>query len=193
MQQPILQFPQVETQLTPPVELAADPTSTHKELFAAYAGIVAKLEDDTAYIPSKDTKHRSKFYWAPLNESAGELQAKYQVSGYTLAEAVEQGLSNSWPTNQPSDGRAVARMLRRIRSEQLVNARRAVARANMAALDALCAMIVSQSTAAGTAQNGANAATGRALVLGSLPTNTFPAPGASASYTCPLSHSHGFS
>jgi hypothetical protein len=118
----------------------------YQKVYSDYAAAVAKLEQQTAHIPAKDVKHRRQYYWAPLNQYAENLQIQYQITGYQLAQIVNQGHSENWPTKDTRDGAAVARMFRRIRAEETLIVRHAVARANMAMLDALVDSVVQQAS-----------------------------------------------
>jgi hypothetical protein len=128
----------------------AELLAKYQAIYAEYAAWVARLEQSTAHIPAKDTRHRRQFYWIPLEKFGQQLQTQHQVTGYQLAQVVNQGQQENWPTQNTKDGAAVARMFRRIPAELAVAYRRAEARANLAALDALCDSIVAQATAAGS-------------------------------------------
>jgi hypothetical protein len=128
---------------------------------------VAKVERETSHISAKHIVRRQQFYWTPLNKYAAELQAHHKITGYQLAQIVNQGLGKKWPTQSPTDGETVARTFRRIRTEQNTMLRRAEAQANMACLDVLCDSIAA--SAPGTASNNPVVVGGRIRSGGVLP------------------------
>jgi hypothetical protein len=185
--QPIFQVPQAQPQQaqprTDPQQAQAELLAKYQAIYADYAAAVGKLEQETAHIRAKDTRHRKQFYWIPLEKFGQELQARHQITSYQLAEIVNQGQQENWPTQSTKDGAAVARMFRRIRTEQALIVRHAQAREDMAMLDALVNAMIQQATAAGTATNRAMAGAGRAAL-------TAPGPPAPA-FVCTLNHVHG--
>jgi hypothetical protein len=145
-----------------------DRDATRKRAYAAYTSFVARLEETTVKIPYNKVELRRKSYWEPLDRYALQLQSEYRISPDQLAQLIKEGVEQNWPTEQPGDGGALAKMLRRLHTETKLVVRRAQAKADMDILGRLVNMAVSQATAAGTMQNNINAEAGRrALTPGS--------------------------
>jgi hypothetical protein len=134
-----------------PQKVQEELLAKYQAVYADYAAGVAKVERETSHISAKHVLRRQQFYWTPLNKYATDLQEHHQINGYQLAQIVNQGLEEKWPTQTPSDGEAVARMFRRIRTEQTTMNRRLQAQADMACLEALCDAMAASATAAATA------------------------------------------
>jgi hypothetical protein len=138
-----------------------DRDATRKRAYAAYAAFVAQLEEQTVKIPYNKVELRRKSYWEPLDRYSLELQLEYRISADQLAQLIKDGLEQIWPTEQPGDGGALVKMLRRLHTETKLIVRRAQSRANMDVLDRLTNMAIQQATAAGTMQNMMNAEAAR--------------------------------
>ncbi len=165
-----------------PKQVQMDLLAKYQAVYADYAAGVTKLERETAHISAKDYTHRQRFYWLPLNKFSEQLQSQYQINGYQLAQIVNQGLEEGWPTQSTQDSASVTRMFRRIGTEQMLAARHAEASANMACLDALVDSIIAAGTAAGTAGNQGPVAIGGGVRAGGIMPPIFTGPGGWRSY-----------
>ncbi len=139
---------------------------TRKKAYADFAAFVARTEEETNKLQYNALKARRKKYWEPLDQHAVQLQTDYQISAEELAQLINEGLEQKWPTEQPEDRIALLKMFDRNRAETKLLARRVNATANRMMLDRLFGMAVSQATAAGTMQNNFNADTARRAVGG---------------------------
>ena len=110
----------------PPVR-REDPMPTFQAIFSKYAAAVAAVERSTVSIPYRDTKRRVKYYWDPINQTAVNLQTQHNITPDLLAQIIQLGLREKWPTADPGDAEALAKMMRRFSTERTLAMHRAQA------------------------------------------------------------------
>jgi len=145
------QGPSVANEQPTPQQLAEKQQRQEAELLAKcqriysdYAHSVRLLEESTTHINASKIIHRQRFYWLPLQKYNQEVMSQQNITFVQLADIVNTGQEQKWPTQDPKDGEYIARMLRRIPTERAIANRRMIAAINMAALDAWCDSIVAQ-------------------------------------------------
>jgi hypothetical protein len=116
---------------------------------------VASVERSTQSIPYRDTKRRTKYYWDPINQTAEDLQNRYNVTPDLLAQIIQLGLREKWPTADSGDAAALAKMMRRFSTERTLAMHRAQADAGSLMLGRLIDLGLRQQTAINVARDAA--------------------------------------
>jgi hypothetical protein len=125
-----------------------------QRIYSDYAHWVRTLEDSTTHIHSKAIQHRQKYYWLPLQKYNKHLQDEHKITFEQLADIVNTGQRDHWPTQSTKDAEAIGRMLRRIPAERAQFVRRMQSEYDMAVLGAWCDAIIAQASASSVVAPG---------------------------------------
>jgi hypothetical protein len=141
-----------------------DPTPTFQRIFAQYAAKVAEVERASQGIATRDSKRRNRYYWDPINGTATDLQEQFHIDSSLLAQIIQLGLRENWPTTNPGDGDACTKMLRRAKVERALAMRRADAEAGDVVLGQILALGMQRELSAYAARDAAFQAWARRMV-----------------------------
>jgi hypothetical protein len=133
-------------------------------MFAHYAAKVAEVERASQGIATRDTKRRNRYYWDPINATAADLEEQFHIDSSLLAQIIQLGLREKWPTTNAGDGDACAKMLRRATVERALAMRRADAQAGDVVLGQILALGMQREMSAYAARDAAFQAWARRMV-----------------------------
>ena len=104
------------------------------EVWKTYASEISLLEKQTAKIPYNH-KMRWQKYWAVLNQRADIISKTYELTSPEVETIFFLGIKLGWPTNNKKDFDNCKLMLNRKHKDVALAIKRAMADANMAALN----------------------------------------------------------
>ena len=81
-----------------------------------YAAAVGKVEAATDRMAANSPK-RLAVYWKPIHEEAKRIREEIHLGAPDFRKLVDNALENEWPTEKPSDAKAVRKMLKMVDSE----------------------------------------------------------------------------
>jgi hypothetical protein len=134
------------------------------EVWKTYASEISLLEKQTAKIPYNH-KVRWQKYWAVLNQRADTISKTYELTSPELETIFFLGIKLGWPTNNKEDFDNCKLMLKRKHKDVALAIKRAMADANMAALNAQTNALMESAAAAAYRHNSAVATWARSQVM----------------------------